>query len=81
VNPRYLAIRQHCPLCAAPLKWSCASGIGAEGTAHCQDGVTVSRRWPGTDAVPCYWGGTRVVRAADHLVYLVLPVSTEEVER
>lgn len=48
----------HCPLCGAPVKWSCNY---ESGRADCQDGRKVSQRWPGAGD-PCPWPGARIVR-------------------
>lgn len=60
------ASRMYCPLCGAEVKWSCGAS-STTGTAECQDGRTVSRRFPG-QGEPCLWRGARVIRVGDDVV-------------
>jgi hypothetical protein len=63
-----------CPICGGELKWSC----DMVGWADCQDGMKVSRRWPGTTATPCDWAGTRIVRLNNE-VFAELPIQTKRI--
>ena len=60
-----------CPVCGGQLKWRCGANDGDRGTADCQDGRKVSRRWPATGE-PCTWSGATTVRRPGGSVWVAL---------
>lgn len=57
-----------CPVCGSILKWS-RSAESVIASAHCQDGMGVSRRLPGKAVFPCLWRGGNVVIVKNHATH------------